>query len=115
MAARYRNALESEAPGVGRDLARLERIYHTRETNATINCVTVQLRLVACRRRCCIICACAVDTHDGEAESEAHERPAQLERHPDIGAWYFMPGAPQIPCEVWYAERLRNAVACVYM
>jgi len=44
------------------------------------------------RRRCRVIRSCAMDTHDGEVESEGYERPAQLERHPDLRAWCFMPG-----------------------
>jgi hypothetical protein len=51
-------------PGVGRDLARSERIYRTPATNATMNCGV--LRLIARRRRCRVIRACAMDTHDGE-------------------------------------------------
>ena len=56
--------------GVGRDLARLERICRTPETNAS-SMKWGMLRLLACRRRCRVIRACAVDTHDGEVESEA--------------------------------------------
>jgi hypothetical protein len=48
------------------------------------------------RRRCRVIRSCAMDTHDGEVESEGYERPAQPERHPDICAWCLMPGVPQI-------------------
>ena len=48
----------------------------------------------------CHILACAIHTHDGEIESEGYEQPAQLERHPDIRAWRFMPGVPQIWCEM---------------
>ena len=47
------------------------------------------LRLIARRRRCSVIRACAMDTHDGEVESEGYERPAQLEMHPDIRAWCY--------------------------
>ena len=55
---------------MGRDLARLERICRTPETNAS-SMKWGMLRLLACRRRCRVIRACAVDTHDGEVESEA--------------------------------------------
>ena len=44
MAARYRKGLELQA--LGRDLARLERICRTAETDATIECG--MLRLIAC-------------------------------------------------------------------
>ena len=101
MAARYRKGLELQA--LGRDLARLERICRTAETGATIKCV--MLRLIACRRRCRVIRACAVDTHDGEVECEGYERPAQLERHPDIRAWYLIPWPPQTPFEMRYVVR----------
>jgi hypothetical protein len=101
MAARYRKGLELQA--LGRDLARLERIRRTAETGATIKCV--MLRLIACRRRCRVIRACAVDTQDGEVESEGYERPAQLERHPDIRAWYLIPRPRQTPFETRYAVR----------
>jgi len=50
-----------------------------------MNCM--MLRLNARRRCCSVIRACAMDTHDGEVESEGYERPAQLEMHPDIRAW----------------------------
>ena len=33
-------------------------------------------------------------------ESEGYERPVRLERHPDICAWYYIPGAPQVPCDM---------------
>jgi hypothetical protein len=61
MAARYRKGLELQA--LGRDLARLERICRTAETDATIKCV--MLRLIACRRRCRVIRPCAMDIQDG--------------------------------------------------
>ena len=82
MAARYRKAWELQA--LGRDLARLERICRSAETVATKKCGV--LRPIACRRRFRVIRACAVDTHDGEVESEGYEQPAQLERRPDIRA-----------------------------
>ena len=50
------------------------------------------LRLIARRRYCRVIRACAMHTHDGEVESDGYEQPAQLEMHPDIRAWRFMPG-----------------------
>ena len=62
----------------------LERICRTAETVAAMKYGV--LRPIACRRRFRVIRACAVDTHDGEVESEGYERPAQLERHPDIRA-----------------------------
>ena len=68
MAARYRKAWELQA--LGRDLARLERICRSAETVATIKCGV--LRPIACRRRFRVIRACAVDTHDGEVESEGY-------------------------------------------
>jgi hypothetical protein len=71
-------------------VARSERIYCTPETNATMN--SGMLRLIARRRYCRVIRACAMHTHDGEVESNGYEQPAQLERHPDIRAWCFMPG-----------------------
>ena len=82
MAARYRKGLELQA--LERDLARLERICRTAETVAAMKYGV--LRPIACRRRFRVIRACAVDTHDGEVESEGYERPAQLERRPDIRA-----------------------------
>ena len=82
MAARYRKAWELQA--LERDLARLERICRTAETVAAMNYGV--LRPIACRRRFRVIRACAVDTHDGEVESEGYEQPAQLERRPDIRA-----------------------------
>ena len=82
MAARYRKAWELQA--LERDLARLERICRTAETIAAMQCGV--LRPIACRRRFRVIRACAVDTHDGEVESEGYEQPAQLERRPDIRA-----------------------------
>ena len=82
MAARYRKAWELQA--LERDLARLERICRTAETFAAMQCGV--LRPIACRRRFRVIRACAVDTHDGEVESEGYEQPAQLERRPDIRA-----------------------------
>ena len=54
-----------------------------------------------------VIRACAVDTHDGEVESEGYERPAQLERHQIYAHGVFIPGPPQIWCE------MRYAVGCV--
>ena len=51
-----------------------------------------------------VICACAVDTRDGEVDSEGYERPAQLERHLDIRAWYLIPQAT--------TNSVRNAVRC---
>ena len=89
MAARYRKAWELQA--LERDLARLERICRTAETVAAMKYGV--LRPIACRRRFRVIRACAVDTHDGEVESEGYERPAQLERHPDIRAWCLHTGA----------------------
>ena len=103
MAARYRKAWELQA--LERDLARLERICRTAETGTAMKCGV--LRPIACRRRFRVIRACAVDTHDGEVESEGYERPAQLERHTDTRAWYFMPYTPQILC------KMRYAVGCV--
>ena len=91
MAARYRKAWELQA--LGRDLARIERICRTAKMGAAMECGV--LRPIACRRRFRVIRACAVDTHDGEVESEGYEQPAQLElstylltyfRHPDIRA-----------------------------
>ena len=89
MAARYRKAWELQA--LGRDLACLERICRTAETGTAMECGV--LRPIACRRRFRVIRACAVDTQDGEVESEGYERPAQLERHPDIRAWCLHTGA----------------------
>ena len=82
MAVRYRKAWELQA--LERDLARLERICRTAETVAAMKYGV--LRPIACRRRFRVIRACAVDTHDGEVESEGYEQPAQLERRPDIRA-----------------------------
>ena len=101
MAARYRKAWELQA--LERDLARLERICRTAETVAAMKYGV--LRPIACRRRFRVIRACAVDTHDGEVESEGYERPAQLERHPDIRALYLIPRPPQTPFEMRYAVR----------
>ena len=101
MAARYRKGLELQA--LGRDLARLERICRTAETGATIHCV--MLRLIACRQRCRVIRPCAMDTQDRQVDSEGYERPEQLERHPDIRAWYLIPRPPQTPFEMRYAVR----------
>ena len=80
-----------ELQALERDLARLERICRTAETGVTIK--YGMLGLIPCKRRCRVIGPCAMDTHDGEVESEGYERPAQLERHPDIRAWYFIPQA----------------------
>ena len=107
MAARYRKAWELQA--LGRDLARLERICRSAETVATIKCGV--LRPIACRRRFRVIRACAVDTHDGEVESEGYERPAQLERHPDIRAWCLHTGATTNYVRNAVRRRLRDAVA----
>ena len=101
MAARYRKGLELQA--LGRDLARLEIICRTAETGATMKCV--MLRLIACRRRCRVIRPCAMETQDGQVDSEGYERPAQLEMHPDIRAWYLRPRTPQTPFEMRYAVR----------
>jgi hypothetical protein len=92
-------------PGEGRNVARSERIYRTPETNATMN--SGMLRLIARRRYCRVIRACAMHTHDGEVESDGYEQPAQLEMHPDIRAWCLCQGAPQI----WY--EMRYAVECL--
>ena len=81
-------------------MARSERIYRTPETNATMN--SGMLRLIARRRYCRVIRACAMHTHDGEVESDGYEQPAQLEMHPDIRAWCFMPGGT--------SNLVRNAV-----
>ena len=107
MAARYRKGLELQA--LGRDLARLERKCRTAETGATIKCVI--LRLVACKRRCRVIRPCAMDTHDGQVDSEGYERPAQLERHRDIRAWCFHTGATTNLVQNAVRRRLRDAVA----
>ena len=100
MAARYRKAWDLQA--LGRDLARLERICRTAETVAAMKCGV--LRPIACRRRGRVIRPCAMDTQDGQVDSEGYERPAQLERHPDIRAWYFIPQAT--------TNSVRNAVRC---
>ena len=107
MAARYRKAWELQA--LGRDLARLERICRTAETGTAMKCGV--LRPIACRRRFRVIRACAVDTHDGEVESEGYERPAQLERHPDIRAWCLHTGATTNLVRNAVRRRLRDAVA----
>ena len=106
MAARYRKAWELQA--LERDLARLERICRTAETFAAMKCGV--LRPIACRRRFRVIRACAVDTHDGEVESEGYERPAQLERHPDIRAWCLHTGATTNLVRNAVRRRLRDAV-----
>ena len=88
-------------PGEGRNVARSERIYCTPETNATMN--SGMLRLIARRRYCRVIRACAMHTHDGEVESDGYEQPAQLEMHPDIRVrMVFMPGGT--------SNLVRNAV-----
>jgi len=107
MAARYRKGLELQA--LGRDLARLERKCRTAETGATIKCVI--LRLIACRRRCRVISPCAMDPQDGQVDSEGYERPAQLERHPDIRAWCLHTGATINSVRNAVRRRLRDAVA----
>ena len=104
MAARYRKAWELQA--LEQDLARLERICRTAaaagETFAAIMKCGV-LRPIACRRRGRVIRPCAMDSQDGQVDSEGYERPAQLERHPDIRAWYLIPRPPQSPFEMRYA------------
>ena len=100
MAARYRKALEPPRRGAGSGSFRAD-IPHSRDERNHELCAAASGCMQATLSR--VIHACAVDTHDGEVESEGYERPARLERHPDICAWYHIPGAPQVPCDMQYA------------
>jgi len=52
-----------------------------------------------------------MDTHDGQVDSEGYERPAQLERHPDVRAWCLHTEATINSVRNAVRRRLRDAVA----